>query len=74
MVVIWDDEEQTLIIGPYNGEKTPKYPTKIKKSTLEDMSFERAAKFVGEIILFYMPSMKKMYSEYLDSDHEEKDS
>jgi len=60
-IVRWDEELNSLVLVHPDGERFPQPHVQIRSSTLADMNFEQASKFIGERLVLLIPALRERY-------------
>jgi hypothetical protein len=59
-----NERDAFLILHP-DRERFTMPLVEVKRETLDKMSFEDASKFIGERLILLMPTLRKMFEDYL---------
>jgi hypothetical protein len=66
--VQYDEKDESLLIWHPKVKADGLAPTRIAKTELAKMSFDDAAKFIGEKFLLCIPSLRQEFQDYLWTD------
>lgn len=60
-LIRWDEERRCLLVMHPDREKFPEALITIRESTLAEMNFDAAAKFIGSRLALLMPALRERY-------------